>query len=132
MDENEKKPVKSQEKVIREDGRYHPDAFAFLHDAMSRAVSEIHGDKAQPGGHVTGQQLCMSLRDLAIERWGMMAPAVLRKWGVTGSIDFGNMVYLLIENRLMRKTDEDSVEDFRNVFNLDRDFDISGRIRMKE
>lgn len=120
------------DRIIRADGRYHPDAFRFLHEALSRAVNEVHGENATPGGHVTGQQLCMAIRDLAIERWGMMTRAVLHRWGIRESIDFGNMVYLMIENGVLRKNDEDSVEDFRNVFNLDRDFDISGRIRLKQ
>ena len=120
------------DRIIKEDGRYHPDAFRFLHEALGRAVSEVHGENATPGGHVTGQQLCMSIRDIAIERWGMMAAAVFRRWGICESIDIGNMVYLMIENGILRKNDDDTVEDFRNVFNLDRDFDISGRIRLKQ
>jgi uncharacterized repeat protein (TIGR04138 family) len=121
------------EKVIAEDGRYRMEAFGFLHEGLARAVQTVYGsEEGQTGGHVTGQQLCLSLRDLACERYGLMAPVVLRQWGVHESIDFGNMVYLLIRHGLMRKTQEDSVEDFRGVFHLDRDFDTSEEIRLKE
>jgi uncharacterized repeat protein (TIGR04138 family) len=61
-----------------------------------------------------------------------MAPAVLRSWGIRESIDFGNMVYLLIEHGMMRKTEEDTVEDFRDVFYLEKDFDVSDKIRLKK
>lgn len=123
-------PEKTVEDVILEDGRYHPQAFGFLQEGLARAVEKVHGEG--PGGHVSGQDLCLALRDLGLERWGMLAPTVLRQWGVRGSIDFGNMVYLLIESGFMRKTEEDSLEDFRDVFDLDRDFDTSEQIRMKE
>ncbi|MCK5114325.1 MAG: hypothetical protein KAR11_06135 [Phycisphaerae bacterium] len=120
------------DKIIADDGRYKIEAFGFLHEGLARAAKDAYGDQKVPSGHVSGQQLCQGIRDLAVERWGMMAPVVLQKWGVNESIDFGNMVYLLIKHGFMRKTDEDSVEDFRNVFNLDKDFDISEKIRLKE
>ncbi len=121
------------EKVIADDGRYRMEAFGFLHEGLARAVQTVYGqEESQAGGHVSGQQLCLSLRDLACERYGLMAPAVLRRWGVHESVDFGNMVYLLIQHGLMRKTEEDSVEDFREVFHLDRDFDTSEEIQLKE
>jgi uncharacterized repeat protein (TIGR04138 family) len=120
----------SVEDVIREDGRYAIEAYGFLHEALGRAVQHVHGRSGGESTHVSGQQLCYSLRDLARERWGLMAPAVLRHWGIRGSGDFGNMVYLLIRHGFMRKTDEDSIDDFREVFDLERDFDISDEIRL--
>lgn len=120
------------EQIILSDGRYRLEAFSFLHEGLAQAVKAIHGgEKAGPSSHVTGQQLCENLKNLARDRYGLLAPTVLRRWGVRGSIDFGQMVYLLIEHGLMRKTDDDSIEDFRDNFDLDRDFDITPDIRMK-
>lgn len=121
----------SIDRVIEADGRYRLEAFGFLHEGLGRAVHDVYGEGAGPGGHVSGEQLCLSLRDLACERYGMLAPVVLRRWGVRQSIDFGNMVYLLIEHGFMRKTEEDSLDDFRDVFDLERDF-TPGEIRLKE
>jgi len=122
------------QKVIVDDGRYPPEAFAFLHDGLNRAVQEVYHDQA--GGeqqhHVSGQQLCRSLRDLAVERWGMLAKAVLNKWNIHESIDFGNMVYLLIDNNYMRKTDEDRLDDFRDVYDFDKAFDNYEAFELKE
>ncbi|RKY23942.1 MAG: hypothetical protein DRP83_08380 [Planctomycetota bacterium] len=122
------------EKVIMDDGRYRLEAFNFLHEGLARAVKDVHGAKAGQGdrdNHISGQKLCESLRDLARERYGLMAPVILRHWGVQGSIDFGQMVYLLIEHGFMRRTEEDSLEDFRDVFDLG-DFDTTHSIRLKE
>jgi len=127
-------PEKSMEEVIREDGRYPPEAFGFLHDGLNRAVKEVYGDEARSEGqrHVSGPQLCLSLRDLAIERWGLMAQAVLNRWNIRETVDFGNMVYLLVENKFMRKTDEDSLEDFRDVYDFNEAFGDAGTFELRE
>ena len=132
-------PAKSLEQVVREDGRYPLEAFAFLHDGLARGVLQVYGDQepdepppvegeppAPRTKHVTGQQLCDGLRAEAIERWGLMARTVLGRWNVHATIDFGNMVYLLIENQLMQKTDSDSIEDFRDVYDFHSAFGGEG------
>lgn len=122
------------QQVIDDDGRYAPEAFAFLHDGLNRAVQDVYADDA--GGeqqhHVSGQQLSQSLRELAIERWGMLAKVVLNKWNVRATLDFGNMVYLLIDNDYMRKTDGDSLDDFRDVYDFEKAFSNYQAFELKE
>jgi len=115
-------PTKSIEEVIRSDGRYPPEAFAFLHEGLSRAQS-AEGPLA-PGErrHVSARQHCMAMRDLAVERWGQLAQAVLAKWNITATIDFGNMVYLLADSGYIKTSEEDSHDDYRNVFSFDEAF----------
>ncbi len=122
------------QQVIVEDGRYAPEAFAFLHDGLNRAVQDIYSDQAGSEGqhHVSGQQLCHSLRDLAIERYGMMAKAVLNRWNIRVTLDFGNMVYLLIDNDYMRKADEDSLDDFRDAYDFEQAFSNYRTFDLKE
>ena len=133
-------PKRPMEEVIAADGRYPPQAYEFLYEALKRAVKEAYGRDEPAAGegeiveqrHVTGQQLCLALRDLAVERWGMLARTVLERWNIRGSIDFGNMVYLLVENSFMRKIDEDSIEDFRDVFDFAKAFKVSADFDLKE
>jgi uncharacterized repeat protein (TIGR04138 family) len=129
-------PTKSLEEVVREDGRYPERAFAFLNEGYVQAVHEIHGDpppKAEGADrHITGQQWCLFLRDLARKRWGMMARTVLQSWNIHGTIDFGHMVYLQIERGFFHKTDEDSLEDFRDVYDFDQAFAVNGEFELKE
>ncbi|KPK86571.1 MAG: hypothetical protein AMJ81_00965 [Phycisphaerae bacterium SM23_33] len=121
MSDEPKKPL---EELIREDGRYPLEAFVFLHEGLARAAKQVYGEEAESGGahHVTGKQLCQSLREQALERWGLLAGAVLRRWNIRSTFDFGQMVYLLVENRHMKKTEEDSVEDFRDVYDFEEVF----------
>lgn len=130
MAENEN----SMEEVIRKDGRYPLDAYAFLQEGMSKAAKTVYGEEIIMGSpkHVTGQQICLSLRDLAIERWGQLAQAVLLKWNIRCTMDFGKMVYLLIEHRFMKKTDEDRIEDFQDVYDFDETFKVHDQFELKE
>jgi uncharacterized repeat protein (TIGR04138 family) len=56
----------------------------------------------------------------------MMGRTVLARWNIRKSIDFGNMVYLMIANGFMHKTPEDSLEDFRDVYDFDEVFGSNG------
>lgn len=117
-------PERSMEEVIRADERYPPEAYSFLHEGLATAVREAYADEASVPGrrHVTGQQMCEALRDLAAQRWGMLAPTVLGSWNIHATIDFGHMVYLLIEHGFMHRTEEDGIDDFADVFDLSEAF----------
>ncbi len=113
-------PKKTLEQVVRGDGRYPPEAFQFLQETA-------------PGeGHVTGQEICRRLKEKAIERWGMLARVVLAKWNITTTIDFGNMVYLLIEHEFWRKSPTDTIEDFRDVFDFEEAFASAAEFEANE
>jgi uncharacterized repeat protein (TIGR04138 family) len=126
-------PEKSMEEVIRSDGRYPPEAYAFLHEGLTRAARKAYGEEAATTQrHVTGQQICHALRDLAMERYGHLARTVLGKWNIRSTTDFGNMVYLLIEHKFMKKTDQDSIDDFRDVYGFDEAFAGGDDFELKE
>ena len=110
---------------LLDSGPYPREAYEFvqrgLEHTMERAFEEepmlTHEER-----HVRGQQLCLGLRDLAIARWGMMAPSVLRYWNIKRTDDFGRIVFAMVEAGLMTKTPDDSLEDFRGVFDFDEAF----------
>jgi len=127
--------------VIRADGRYPPEAYAFLlNEVWPKAVREAHEkDPSRPAApepaapmHLHGSEICLAAKDLAIEKWGMLAKIVLNKWNIRQTIDFGNMVYLLISHNMLSKTEEDSLEDFRNVYDFDEAFRQSAEFDLKE
>jgi len=130
---NEPKFEKSLEEVIDELGVYPVDAFVFLQEGLSFSVQRAHGARARDktvNRHVSGKQLCQGLRDLALQKWGRLARTVLAKWGITCSMDFGRMVFAMVEAGLMQKTDDDTVEEFRNVFDFEYAFERAYRIPM--
>ena len=62
------------------------------------------------------------MRRYALENYGPMAKTLLNEWGVNSTEDFGEIVFNLVENNLLAKTEEDSREDFGNGFDFDEAF----------
>ncbi len=113
-------------KIRDKAGPYPMSAFAFVRDGLAHTVKMIHGDNAPLSGperHVSGQQLCIGLRDFAIRRYGMLSRTVLARWGILKTDDFGRIVFAMIDAGLMRKSDEDSLEHFCGVYEFDEAFD---------
>ena len=124
-------PTKSLQEIVGELGAYDVEALRFVQEGLSYAVNKFHGELEDPKAsrHVSGQQLCQGLREYALARWGMMARAVLARWGITSTIDFGKIVYALIDARYMSRTEQDSIEDFRDVYDFKAAFDSDYRIQ---
>ncbi|MFQ5412443.1 MAG: Minf_1886 family protein [Phycisphaerae bacterium] len=80
--------------------------------------------------HVGGEDLCWGLRDYSLNQWGLMAPSVLRSWGLQSTMDFGRMVFALVENDLLQKQPDDSIRDFEDVYDFDKAFGDAYRIRL--
>lgn len=106
-------------------GPYPPAAYAFVQEGLRHTCDRLlqhDRDTLGIGHHVSGQELCMGLRDLAIERFGVLARTVLEVWHIRRTNDFGEIVFALVEAGLLRKTDEDAIEDFEDVFDFDEAF----------
>lgn len=116
-------------KVRDRAGPYAPEAFEFIRQGLAHTVRMVHGEHAaldaapDESRHVSGQQLCLGLRDFAIKQYGMLARTVLNRWGVRRTDDFGRIVFAMIDLQLMRKTEQDSLEDFRAVYDFGEAFD---------
>ncbi|MBM3314743.1 hypothetical protein FJY71_02720 [candidate division WOR-3 bacterium] len=103
----------SIEDLVARDPRYRVEAYVFINDALAHSQRMV-GRK----GHVTGRELSAGCRRLALERYGRLARAVLNSWGLFTTDDFGNVVYNLIAAGLMSRTEEDSIDDFHDLFDL--------------
>ncbi len=128
--------IKLDWKSIRQKaGPYPQEAFQFVRDGLQHTVKLIHGDGAEiPNAvkgqdrHVSGQQLCLGLRDFALHRYGLLARTVLGRWGIHRTDDFGRIVFAMIDANLMRKSEEDSFEDFQGVFEFDEAFSTADAV----
>lgn len=130
-------------RVIAQDPRYSIDAYAFVLESLNHArqeklkargrlrgkrrTTEPAGEhraeaagskKTRKSGHVTGSELCQSLRKLSLNQFGLLAATVLEHWGVRTTSDIGDIVYNLIEAGDLEKTPSDSRADFDNVFDF--------------
>ncbi|MDG3002352.1 Minf_1886 family protein [Paludisphaera mucosa] len=136
-------------RVIAKDPRYSLEAYAFvlesLHLARNRKLREarrlgrerereraarpLKGRGARkkakdepPSGHVTGRQVCLAVRRLALREYGMLAMPVLARWGLRSTSDVGEIIYNLIASGDLDKTPHDRREDFDDVFDFETDF----------
>ena len=110
---------------------YSPGAFAFVQNGLgytteffaTQTSSHFELDELDEfERHVSGQQLCMGLREFAIDRFGLLAPVVLRHWRIKRTEDFGAIVFRMVELELLRTSPQDSEDDFRSVFQFDEAF----------
>ncbi|MSR28004.1 MAG: hypothetical protein EXS03_00295 [Phycisphaerales bacterium] len=113
-------------------GPYPIEAFEFVRQGLGHTADRVHGDHGGEDGaqqpsagalagmdrHVTGQQLCLGLLEFALDRYGMLAPAVMERWNVQRTEDFGRIVFALIEVGLLHGTPTDRPEDFLGVYDF--------------
>jgi len=105
------------EEICSKDSRYKPDAYEFLLQALHFTQNKLKRET-----HVTGRELLEGIRDFAIEQYGPMAKTVLAHWGIKKTEDFGNMVFNMVEKKLLSKTETDSINDFKDVYDLEAVF----------
>ena len=112
------------EDLADQDGRYGREAYLFTFAALDHTVRALNRDhEPESSRPVSGQELAWGIANYAREQYGPMARTVLAHWGLNTTLDFGNIVFALIEEGLMRKTENDSLEDFADVYDLDEVFD---------
>jgi uncharacterized repeat protein (TIGR04138 family) len=129
-------------RIIALDPRFCVDAYAFVLEALDHAriqklnALKSRADDAGPArsrrssrtrrrgpqgfGHVSGQELCQSVRALALGQYGLLAATVLGHWGIRSTSDIGDIVYNMIATGDLEKTPSDSRADFDNVFDFDK------------
>ena len=109
----------------RKDLPYPEGAYDFVREGLGYTQMRMVADAglgADEPRHLKGQELCLGLRDFAIERWGLLAPVVLRHFRIQRTEDFGRIVFALVNEGDLSKTSEDSLADFRGVFDLTEAF----------
>ena len=104
--------------ILRKDNRYKAEAYAFLMAALNFTMQKLSKPR-----HVTGQELLGGIKDLGLKEFGPMARSVFEHWGIKKTNDFGEMVFNMIDVGLMSKTDKDSKEDFKCLYDFKEVFD---------
>lgn len=119
---------------VAKNTKYSFDAFVFVQKGLDFTVKRTHGEPREneelKQRHITGQQLCLGLRDYAIEQYGALARTVLQRWRILNCEDFGHIVFALVEAKLMLKNEEDTIEDFMSIYDFSEAF--TARIELKE
>lgn len=105
--------------AVAKDPRYQPLAYEFVRDALHVAVKHFREGEEDP--HVTGQQVLLGVKMHALAEYGPLALMLLHQWGIHRGEDIGNIVYNFIEIGYFGKNDGDSIEDFANGFDFEKE-----------
>ena len=113
--------------LAQKHGRYRANAYRFTLDAVHFTVQNLGEAR-----HVTGEELLEGVRRLALERFGPMAKTVFEQWGIERTEDFGEIVFQLVDEGLLGKTEQDKASDFARGYDFTeafvRNFDWLDRI----
>lgn len=105
--------------ILSRDKRFDPHAYFFLKEALDFTLKRIADCCGGQPRHVSGGELLIGFRDLALEQFGPMAATLMTEWGVRKCADVGDMVFNLIDEQVFGKQDSDCKEDFVGPFDLD-------------
>lgn len=119
------------QQIAQQDGRYDAQALQFILDALQYA-EQATGRRNKEGAerHVSGQELLEGVRIYGLQVFGPLTARVFRRWGVHETIDWGNIVFLLIEHERMSRQDEDTLDQFRDGYDFDSAFVDDYRIEL--
>jgi uncharacterized repeat protein (TIGR04138 family) len=108
--------------IVARDPRYQRDGYVFLRDALDFTTKQQKKVKGVSVRHVTGPELLGGVRRYALKEFGPMVMTVFDNWGIHSCEDIGRMVFNLIAAGVFGKTEEDSIEDFKNVYDFEETF----------
>jgi uncharacterized repeat protein (TIGR04138 family) len=102
-------------------GRYKANAYRFTFEAV-RYTADRYYRRTKEIRHVTGGEVLEGIRQLALRQFGFMAKTVFLEWGVQKTEDFGEIVFQLVREGILSKTDQDSLGDFASGYDFDEVF----------
>lgn len=106
------------DRIRMREARYDERAYLFVLAAL-----EFCQQRLPERRHLTGRELAEGCKDLALQRYGLIAREVLAHWGVHDSSDLGEIVFALVDVGLLSKQPNDSKEDFVGTVDFTKAFD---------
>jgi uncharacterized repeat protein (TIGR04138 family) len=109
------------------DPRYKSDAYEFLMEALAYTQRRYKRYK-----HVSGEELLEGIKQLLMHKFGPLTLLVLNHWGIKSTEDFGNIVFNLVDNKILSKDSEDNIDSFQNGYDFNEVFDRGYRKQLEK
>lgn len=106
------------DRILLHERRFDERAYLFVLAALEYCQQRMAERR-----HISGRELAHACRDLALERYGVMARPVLEHWGVRTSGDIGDVVFTLVDLGLLLSQPSDTREEFVGAFDFDDAFE---------
>ncbi len=113
--------------ICDRDRRYKQDAYEFVMESLSFTQKKFRRSK-----HVSGMELLEGMRELLLNKFGPMTLTVLNHWGIESTEDFGHIVFNLVDNKVLSKSDEDNIESFRDGYDFEEVFQRGYRKQLEK
>lgn len=101
------------ERILARESRYPERAYLFVLASIEYLQHQLPARR-----HVTGEELALACRDLALRQFGLLAPAVLDHWNIRTTADFGRIVFTLVDVGLLMTQPGDRPEDFNDIYDF--------------
>lgn len=106
------------DRILIRETRFHEQAYLFVLSALEHCQIGLPSRR-----HISGQELAHACRDLALERFGLMARLVLEHWGVKSTSDIGDIVFTLVDLGFLLSQPQDSRDEFFGVYEFSSAFE---------
>ena len=104
--------------ICAKDERYDIEAYVFMREALDQTIKNLKKPDKGPDRHVSGQELAEGIRKYALKEFGPITLKVFNSWGIERTEDFGEIVFNLVDVGELGKTDEDTRDDFKNLYDF--------------
>lgn len=101
------------ERIRTREQRFHEHAYLFVLASLEFCQTRLPERR-----HITGRELAVACRDLALDKFGLTAGMVLEFWGVRSSADLGDIVFTMVDLGLLLTQSSDSREEFVDAFDF--------------
>jgi len=122
MNQDHEDYQKRMAEILAGDSRYPEEAYEFIKLAVSYTVEQLKAKGQQEKRHISGVQLLVGIKELALRQFGPLTINVFREWGIRQTQDFGCLVFNLVNAELLGASEEDSPEDFADVYDFEETF----------
>jgi uncharacterized repeat protein (TIGR04138 family) len=116
--------------AVRENRKYAYEAYEFIctavtytQDRLGRNPKNNEDDSLET--HISALELLKGTCEFATREFGMMAGVVFKQWGIETTLDIGQIVFSLIKVERLSQSEQDDIEDFRDVFDLKKELSIT-------
>ena len=106
------------DRIRLRDARFTEHAYLFVLSALEFCQTRLLERR-----HITGRELTIACRDLALDRFGVMARLVLEHWGVRSTADIGDIVFTLVDLGLLISQPIDTRDDVLEGYDFDQAFE---------
>lgn len=115
---------KAVEAIVRDDSRYAAGAYIFVRMGLDFTIKRLAArDKNRKDRNVSAEELLDGIRAFALESFGQMAYTLLAEWGVHSCADFGNIVFNMVDARILAASKSDKIEDFCGGYDFHEAFE---------